>query len=377
MMMTPKSILMTADTVGGVWTYALELTRALQPHGVEVKLALMGPPLTAAQRAEADEVSNLCLFKSDYKLEWMPDSWSDVRRAGEWLLHLANRLQPNLVHVNGYAHASLPWNTPTVLVGHSCVFSWWQAVHGEEPPSDWLRYKREVTNGLRGAHLVVTPTRAMLHALETNYGKIYDSRVIHNGRDRDSFRPADKQQLIFSAGRLWDQAKNISCLAEVAADLPWPVLVAGDSQPPQQPSQTSNIEKGCRTLGLLPEVELRDWFGSASIYVLPALYEPFGYTPLEAGLSGCALVLGDIESLREVWDDAAVFVDPHDSQSLKTELLRLIENDVYRREMAQRARERALLYSTERMAKNYLRAYSDLLVQFQPRQRQEKLAQCA
>jgi glycosyltransferase involved in cell wall biosynthesis len=78
-----------------------------------------------------------------------------------------------------------------------------------------------------------------------------------------------------------------------------------------------------------------------------------------------------------VWDDAAVFVDPHDSQSLKTELLRLIENDVYRREMAQRARERALLYSTERMAKNYLRAYSDLLVQFQPRQRQEKLAQCA
>ena len=82
-MMTPKTILMTADTVGGVWTYALELTRALQPFGVEVKLALMGPPLTPAQRAEAGEISNLCLFKSDYKLEWMPDCWSDVKRAGD------------------------------------------------------------------------------------------------------------------------------------------------------------------------------------------------------------------------------------------------------------------------------------------------------
>jgi glycosyltransferase involved in cell wall biosynthesis len=130
-------------------------------------------------------------------------------------------------------------------------------------------------------------------------------------------------------------------------------------------------------IGPLAEAELRDWFGAASIYVLPALYEPFGYTPLEAGLSACALVLGDIESLREIWDDAAIYVDPHNSDSLKTELLRLIQNEPYRREMSRRARERALLYSSELMAKKYLRAYSDLLVQLQPRHRQEKLAQCA
>ncbi len=32
---------------------------------------------------------------------------------------------------------------------------------------------------------------------------------------------------------------------------------------------------------------------------LPARYEPFGLSVLEAALSGCALVLGDIPSLRE------------------------------------------------------------------------------
>src|SRR5436190_1514960 len=267
----PQSILMTADTVGGVWTYALELARALQPHGVEVQLALMGPPLRPAQHAEAEKIPNLSLFKSDYKLEWMDDCWSDVRRAGDWLLHLATRLRPDVIHLNGYTHADLPWPSPTLVVAHSCVFSWWEAVRRETPPAEW-------------------------------------------------------QHFILSAGRLWDEAKNIACLAELAAELPWPVFVAGESQAPQQRNQQEPTSDRCHLLGPLAEAELRDWFGAAAIYALPAVYEPFGYTPLEAGLSACALVLGDIDSLRENWEGAAVFVDPHDSQTLKKELGQLIEN---------------------------------------------------
>lgn len=373
----PQSILMTADTVGGVWTYALELARALQPHGVEVRLALMGPPLSPAQRAEADKISNLSLFKSNYKLEWMPDCWPDVRRAGDWLLHLANRLSPDVVHLNGYAHADLPWNSPTLLVGHSCVFSWWKAVHGTAPPANWQHYKSEVTRGLRGAHLVVTPTAAMLRALETHYGKIERSRVIPNGRDPQLFRPAEKQQFILSAGRVWDAAKNIERIAELAPELPWPVFIAGECHAPEEPQHARTLHQRCHALGPRSETELRDWFGAASIYALPALYEPFGYTPLEAGLSACALVLGDIESLREVWDDAAVFVDPNDREALKAELLRLIENTGHRCHMSRRARERALQFKSERMAENYLAAYSDLLAHTRSLHPQEMFAQCA
>jgi glycogen synthase len=373
----PRKILMTGDTVGGVWTYALELARALQPHDVEVQLALMGPPLTPAQRAEAEKIPNLSLFKSDYKLEWMPDCWPDVRRAGDWLLHLAQRLGPDVIHLNGYAHANLPWNKPTLLVGHSCVFSWWQAVHGEAPPQDWHRYQSEVINGLRGAHLVVTPTAAMLRALETHYGRIIHGRVIPNGRDPKLFRPTRKQQFILSAGRVWDAAKNIKQLAELAPELPWPVFVAGECQAPKRGENQRTLHRRCHTLGRLAEAELRDWYGAAPIYALPALYEPFGYTPLEAGLSACALVLGDIESLREVWDGAAVFVDPRDSEALKTELLRLIEDRDYRREMSRHARERALRFKSERMARDYLAAYSELLAYARPYRREEMFAQCA
>ena len=365
----PKRILMTADTVGGVWTYALELTRSLQPYHIEVLLATMGPPPSAAQRKDAHKITNLDLFKSDYKLEWMSDCWSDVKRAGDWLLHLENRLRPDVVHLNGYAHANLPWNSPTLLVGHSCVFSWWHSVHGVEPPPEWQRYKDEVRSGLRAADLVVTPSAAMLRALNNHYGRLRSSMVIHNGRDPQYFKPEAKQPFIFSAGRVWDAAKNIDRVADVARELPWPVFVAGDLQ---HRSET----KQCRWLGSLSESELQPWFAAASVYALPALYEPFGYTPLEAALSGCALVLGDIESLREIWRDAAVFIDPNDSHALKGELLNLIENDKRRRNMAQRARERALEFTSERMAENYFAAYSELLIDATAISK-EKFAQCA
>ena len=53
----PRKILMTADAIGGVWTYALELVRALAPHGVEIALATMGGPVSPAQRKELDRVA--------------------------------------------------------------------------------------------------------------------------------------------------------------------------------------------------------------------------------------------------------------------------------------------------------------------------------
>jgi len=370
-------ILMTTDTVGGVWTYALELTRALQMHDVEVLLATMGPRPSLAQREQAFSITNLSLFKSEYKLEWMPGCWSDVKRAGSWLLHLESRLQPDLIHLNGYAHAKLPWQTPTLVVGHSCVFSWWQAVHGDTPPAEWERYKSEVKSGLLAADLVIAPSDAMLRALNTHYGPIRNARVIANGRDPVDFEPAKKQQFILSAGRLWDAAKNIERLAAIAPELPWPVFVAGDPQHPQQKVQTNCVAEHCRWLGSLSQAELRTWFAAAPIYALPALYEPFGYTPLEAALSGCALVLGDIESLREIWSDAAVFVDPNDSEALKTALLRLINNEPYRLDMAQRARVRALQFTSQRMADNYFAVYSELLPRARTTTAREALPQCA
>jgi glycosyltransferase involved in cell wall biosynthesis len=93
------------------------------------------------------------------------------------------------------------------------------------------------------------------------------------------------------------------------------------------------------------------------VYALPARYEPFGLTALEAALSGCALVLGDIASLREIWADAALFVDPSDDGALESGIRTLIENPDLRRRYADRAAARARLFSTEQMGSEYLQIY--------------------
>ena len=82
----PRRILMTTDTIGGVWTFALELARGLSPYGIEVILATMGELPGADQYREAAKIENLPLCESRFRLEWMDDPWEDVRRAGAWLL---------------------------------------------------------------------------------------------------------------------------------------------------------------------------------------------------------------------------------------------------------------------------------------------------
>ncbi len=350
-------LLMTADTVGGVWTYALELARALAPHGVGVEMATMGRPLSTAQWDEARGVPGLTVHESGYRLEWMVDPWDDVARAGEWLRGLERELRPDVIHLNGYAHGALGWDAPVLVVGHSCVVSWFRAVRDWDAPPEWDRYRDEVTRGLQAADAVAAPTQAMLSALGRSYGPVAQGRVIPNGRDARLFPPCPKEPFVLSAGRLWDEAKNISTLAGVAGALPWPVCVAGDAESPEgETAQLANVN----LLGTLPTPALASWLGRASLYALPARYEPFGLSALEAGLAGCALVLGDIPSLREVWGDAAVFVPLNDAPALRDSLRELIADAALRTKMATYARERALTYAPERTAEGYLEAYRSL-----------------
>jgi glycogen synthase len=353
----PSRVLMTADTVGGVWDYALQLAGGLAPYGVAVTLATMGRRLTADQWEAAAAVPALELFESGFRLEWMDDPWNDVAAAGEWLLELADRIDPDLVHLNGYVHGALPWDRPTLVAAHSCVCSWWSAVHRVEAPAAYDRYRRAVAAGLEAASAVVAPSRAMLRALSAHYGPI-EGLVVPNGRDGADFADGPKQALVFSAGRLWDEAKNLSLLAAVAGDVPWSVTAAGDiCHPDGRPWRAGAV----RCLGRLSAPEVREWMARASIYALPARYEPFGLSILEAALSHCALVLGDIPSLREGWDGAAVFVAPNDPDALLAALRDLIDDEPRRAELQRRAWARAQEFTVDRMALGYLRVYETLL----------------
>jgi glycogen synthase len=358
MLNRPRRVLMTADTVGGVWTYAVELAGALAAEGVDVALATFGRLPSVDQRREAAAIPGLGLFESSLRLPWMEDPWDDLEAARYWLAELSEQVSPELVHLNDPVYASLVWDVPTVAVVHSCVLSWWQSVWNAPAPGSWDRYHREMGRGLAAASAVVAPSSFMLEALERYYG-CSNGSVIRNGRDANRFSSGPKEQFVFAAGRLWDPAKNLLALDAAAQGLFWPVYVAGELSPPgsMQETRASHLN----VVGSLSAEGVAAWLSRAAIYAFPARYEPFGLSVLEAALSECALVLGDIPSLRELWDGVAVFVDPSDPATLQLAIEALIEDTHLRQTLAMRSRRRALTLTPRRMALEYLRVYSDVL----------------
>ncbi|HEX2121456.1 MAG TPA: glycosyltransferase family 4 protein [Thermoanaerobaculia bacterium] len=340
-------VLMTADTVGGVWTYAIELTRALPD--VHFTLATMGRRPSDAQRAEVPE--NVTLAESEYKLEWQDNAWADVLRAGAWLLDLDSELAPDLVHLNGYAHGALPFGAPRLVVGHSCVLSWWRAVKNESAPPEWNEYRTFVERGLAAADLVVAPSAWMLGELHDFYRFDTPSRLIYNGRAFAVPQFEERMPSVFAAGRLWDEGKNLRAVIEAAPDVGWPVRVAGDGG-----ASAPNVTH----LGRLEPHQMPAAYAASAIYLFPALYEPFGLSVLEAAMSGCALVLGDIPSLREIWRDAAAFVPPRDPRAIARVVNEVVTNESLRHELSNRARERAAAFTPQAMAAAYRSTYAAL-----------------
>jgi glycosyltransferase involved in cell wall biosynthesis len=359
----PGRVLMTADAVGGVWTFAMGLARALAARGTSVCLAVLGPAPSGWQRAEALAIPGLELTHHGGALEWMEEPWADVAAAGHWLLDLERRVRPDVVHLNGYCHASLPWQSPVIVTGHSCVLSWWTAVHGTAAPPSWDFYAHETRRGLAAAGLVTAPSAAMLDMLSGHYGPLPRGRVILNGRAL-STRPVPKEPFVLTAGRLWDPAKNVAAVCGAAPAMPWPVYVAGEREGPVARGVAACA--GVRYLGQLAADDLTSWMARAAIYVLPARYEPFGLSVLEAALCECALVLGDIPSLREIWGDAAVFVPPDDVGALTSSVTALAADPPRRALLAARARDRARLLTPARMAASYCDAYAELTRDVRP-----------
>jgi len=350
----PRRVLMTADAVGGIWHYALQLARGLTSSNVEIVLAVLGPPPAPGQRAAAAAIDGLTLAHRGFALEWMPGAEGDLDAAGSWLLELEEAFASDLVHLNGFAHAALPWRVPTVVVAHSCVLSWWRAVKGSEAPAEWAGYRRRTQAGLRAADLVVAPTRAFLEEVQALYGPLEPTLWIWNGCAPAEMSDA-KEPLIFAAGRVWDEAKNLRALAAVSQRLAWSLAIAGPGAPEHAPSAAAPW------LGPLPPEAMRGWYARASVFAMPSRYEPFGLAALEAAMAGCALVLGDIPTLREIWDGAAMFVPPDDREEIVAALNMLADDPELLWLLGGLARSRAEGYSAARMTARYLDAYAGLL----------------
>ncbi len=98
------------------------------------------------------------------------------------------------------------------------------------------------------------------------------------------------------------------------------------------------------------------------MYAATSRYEPFGLAALEAALAGCALVMSDIPTFRELWDGCALFYTPGDVAGLVAAIRELVDRSPARVALARAAQARAHeLYTPERMVAGYEEVYAQAL----------------
>lgn len=365
-------VFMTADAVGGVWQYALDLAEGLRPHGVEVTLAVLGPAPSAGQQ-EMAEAAGIKLILTDLPLEWTAENPAAVEEAGKVLARLAAQMRPDIIHLNSPALAlGANFCAPVVAVCHSCVATWWQAVRSGSLPDDFLWRTDLVRRGYRAADLLLAPTAAFADATARVYDLTRTPVVVRNGRRAPQVGKNDLDApFAFTAGRLWDEGKNLAAIDRAAARLSIPVSAAGALQGPNG----ARIElHNAMALGLLSDAEIARYLSARPIFVSAARYEPFGLAVLEAAQAGCALVLSDIPTFRELWEGAAVFVAQDDDEAIAGAINALAKDVETRRGLGGAAKDRAATYSLEAMSEGVLGAYRSLLTSGTRRPRREGVA---
>jgi glycosyltransferase involved in cell wall biosynthesis len=353
-------VLITADTVGGVWTYTQELVTGLVARGIRVTLISLGAIPAAAETGWMDSLPGLDYRPTAFRLEWMQNSEEDLEESARYIESIVREVQPDLLHFNQYCYGSLRVALPRIVVAHSDVVSWWVAVHGHEPEeSPWIRrYRETALRGMRGADVVVAPSDWMLAAIRKHYGMPGYSRVIYNGVEPAQFNAAkSKENCVLAVGRLWDPAKGISKLLE--QEHPVPLWIAG---PEEEPGAGTTPKLASRRnvvfLGHQRRSRLRSLFARAGAYAAPSVYEPFGLAPLEAALSGCALIVSDIPSFEEVWRDAPIYFASKSSDDLARAIRLVTADSRIRTQAAERAYERAHgRFTAEKMVDQYEHLY--------------------
>lgn len=366
-------VLVTADTIGGVWTYTRELVTGLVRRGIKVTLVSFGNIPEAGQtrwieylQSQAGtQTPSLVYHPTAFKLEWMQDSQADLETSAAFLLEVIGEAKPDLLHFSQYYYGALECDLPRLVVAHSDMVSWWMAVHGAEPPaSSWLSWYREaVKRGLARATSVIAPSRWMMEQLVRYYGVPRHCEVIHNGRTPALFNPhISKEDRIVTAGRIWDRGKNAALL--LRTNMPAPVFIVGSDRDPSEQDLPFVLGEGERNVHLEPQQDERQMIqilGRAAIYAAPSQYEPFGLAPLEAALSRCALVASDIPSLRELWEGAAIFFRNNDAEALRLALELLNSDSKLRRKYANLAYDHARRYFTaDLMVERYVSLYRSL-----------------
>jgi len=230
-------------------------------------------------------------------------------------------------------------------------------------------------SGLMNARYILTPS---FHSKELLM-KIYNLqtnriKTIYNGANTlraNSLcnKKSKKENFILYVGRI-NKMKNISGLLtaysrihnKINHDL---VIISDDKAALKHEIKKANInDKVMERIVFkenVSEEEKFDVMSKAKLLVSPTLYEGFGLPPVEAMACGCPVIVSNTSCIPEVCGEAAMYIDPYNTDSISDAIVKLIEDNDLRTKLIERSLKRAKRFSWEYSAQEHIRVFENVL----------------
>lgn len=195
----------------------------------------------------------------------------------------------------------------------------------------------------------------------------YRVKTVYLGVDtpetRDGYTPSERFILYVGTNR---PHKNLPGLVQAYAKArpALPLVIAGamDCRYPEAQRQAEALGLTGRVhfLGHVREDRLEQLYRSASLFVFPSLAEGFGLPALEAMAYGVPVVTSDRPAINEVVGEAAIRVDPLDTEALAGAIVRVLDDPELAHHLSRAGIDRATLFPWSRTAEGCLRLYREV-----------------
>lgn len=238
----------------------------------------------------------------------------------------------------------------TAPLGKYCGYAFIHDIYAVDIPTDFKSKKEKLIklyckinykNITKNAKKILTVSEFSKKRIQSYFNTSEDKiSVIPNGWEHFNFVEKDesiferfsqlqKKQFYFTLGSL-QKRKNLKWILEYAKNHPNETFaISGKIVSGYESDEISGLKNLSNVvlLGYVSDKEVKALMSECKAFVFPSFYEGFGIPPLEALSVGTKIIIANSASLPEIYEDAAIYINPQDANCNLDELLSKIDKE--------------------------------------------------
>ncbi len=239
------------------------------------------------------------------------------------------------------------------------------------------RYLPDMLKAIRRASALIAISENTNAEIKTHVNR-HDATVIRAGVNLEQFCPASEpavqalknkygiNRYILSVGTLQARKNHlglIKAFGQIQDQVPHTLVLAGRAGSGAEAVHAyiaSHPALRVQFIGYLDEAELPALYTGADALALPSFWEGFGLPIPEAMACGTPVLTSNLSALAEIAGDAALLVDPHDTEALAQALLTLLTDSALKQRLVEAGFRRSRNFSWQQLAIQTLQVYKNV-----------------